>query len=104
MSLRLCSLSVPTMSLGHGVEKRHSIDIDQPLRPVVSAFYRLTQPFSVFCEAAGLTCRVCNLCRKLDENEVDDQLRETIRNICQQLVSAINKYYAFGSVFVDEAT
>ncbi|KAK9918137.1 hypothetical protein WJX75_001530 [Coccomyxa subellipsoidea] len=42
--------------------------------------------------------------RHLDENEVDDQLRETIRNICQQLVSAINKYYAFGSVFVDEAT
>ncbi len=42
--------------------------------------------------------------RKLDEKPVDDLLRETIRNICQQLVSAINKYYAFGSVFVDEAT
>ncbi|CAL8471268.1 g10810 [Coccomyxa elongata] len=42
--------------------------------------------------------------RKLDENPVDDVLRETIRNICQQLVAAINKYYAFGSAFVDDAT
>ena len=57
-------------------------------------------PFCGLC----LTCSACNLCRKLDENVVDEQLRETIRNICQQLVSAINKYYAFGSVFVDEAT
>lgn len=51
-----------------------------------------------------LTLRVCISCRKLDENPVDDLLRATIRNICQQLVAAINKYYAFGSAFVDEAT
>jgi len=52
----------------------------------------------------ALTMHVCISCRKLDEKPVDDQLRATIREICQQLVAAINKYYAFGSAFVDEAS
>lgn len=52
----------------------------------------------------AVSCFCAPHCRKLDENPVDDVLRETIRNICQQLVAAINKYYAFGSAFVDDAT
>ena len=32
------------------------------------------------------------------------QLRSTIRDFCTGLVAAINKYYAFGSCFVDDAT
>ena len=45
-----------------------------------------------------------SFCRKMDSAPVDEVLRATIRNICTQLVGAINKYYAFGSAFVDEAT
>ncbi|KAK9820554.1 hypothetical protein WJX72_011615 [[Myrmecia] bisecta] len=42
--------------------------------------------------------------RKTDDNPVDEQLRSVIRTFCQSLVSAINKYYAFGSAFSDDST
>ncbi len=31
-----------------------------------------------------------------------EDLRSTIRFFCQGLVGALNRYYAFGSVFVDD--
>lgn len=40
--------------------------------------------------------------RKLCDRPVNEDLRNTIRAFCTALVSAINRYYAFGSVFVDE--
>jgi len=40
---------------------------------------------------------------KLDMNPVDETLRSAIRSFCTGLVSALNRYYAFGSVFVDDA-
>ena len=43
-------------------------------------------------------------CRKLDSNTVDEVSRTAIRGICSELVAAINKYYAFGSCFVDDTT
>lgn len=43
-------------------------------------------------------------CRKLDTNPVDEASRTAIRGLCQELVAAINKYYAFGSAFVDDST
>lgn len=42
--------------------------------------------------------------RKMDDNKVDEELRSVIRSFCQALVSAINKYYAFGSCFSEDAT
>ncbi|KAF5832044.1 hypothetical protein DUNSADRAFT_12224 [Dunaliella salina] len=39
---------------------------------------------------------------KLDKKPVDDTLRATIKAYCTGMVSAINRYYAFGSVFVDD--
>jgi hypothetical protein len=42
--------------------------------------------------------------RKLDDNKVDEQLRSAIRGFCEALVSALNKYYAFGSAFTDDTT
>ncbi len=42
--------------------------------------------------------------RKEDDNPLDDEVRGAIRSFCQGLVAAINKYYAFGSAFVDEAS
>ncbi|CAK0787338.1 hypothetical protein CVIRNUC_010557 [Coccomyxa viridis] len=42
--------------------------------------------------------------RKLDSNPVDEIARTAIRGLCQELVAAINKYYAFGSAFVDDST
>ena len=42
--------------------------------------------------------------RKEDDNVIDDDTRSAIRGFCQGLVAALNKYYAFGSAFVDEAT
>ncbi len=42
--------------------------------------------------------------RKVCDSKVDDQLRGAIKEVCKALVTIINKYYAFGSVFVDEAT
>ncbi len=43
-------------------------------------------------------------CRKLDTNPVDEASRTAIKGLCQELVAAINKYYAFGSAFVDDST
>lgn len=40
---------------------------------------------------------------KLCESPVDETLRSTIRAFCTGLVTALNRYYAFGSVFVDDA-
>jgi hypothetical protein len=40
--------------------------------------------------------------RKLDEDKVDEDLRATLRAFCSGLVAALNKYYAFGSVFAEE--
>ena len=42
--------------------------------------------------------------RKMDDNPLSDNLRSSIRDFCQQLVAAINKYYAFGSAFADDST
>lgn len=42
--------------------------------------------------------------RKVCDLKVDEQLRAAIKEMCKSLVTIINKYYAFGSVFVDEAT
>eukprot|EP00199_Chlamydomonas_sp_CCMP681_P003599 CAMPEP_0119103018 /NCGR_PEP_ID=MMETSP1180-20130426/1574_1 /TAXON_ID=3052 ORGANISM="Chlamydomonas cf sp, Strain CCMP681" /NCGR_SAMPLE_ID=MMETSP1180 /ASSEMBLY_ACC=CAM_ASM_000741 /LENGTH=178 /DNA_ID=CAMNT_0007087427 /DNA_START=290 /DNA_END=826 /DNA_ORIENTATION=+ len=40
---------------------------------------------------------------KLDKNVVDEGLRSAIRAYCNGLVVAMNRYYSFGSVFVDDA-
>ena len=42
--------------------------------------------------------------RKLDDSPVDEELRACIRRFCEELMSALNKYYAFGSCFVDDST
>lgn len=42
--------------------------------------------------------------RKLGDNPVSDSVKASIREFCQLLVGAINKYYAFGSCFVDDST
>lgn len=42
--------------------------------------------------------------RKADDNTIDDQTRGVIRILCQEIQASINKYYAFGSCFVDDAT
>ena len=42
--------------------------------------------------------------RKMDDNPVDEELRASIRSFCESLVSALNKYYAFGSCFTDDYT
>jgi len=34
---------------------------------------------------------------------VSDVTKGSIRAFCEQLMSSINKYYAFGSCFVDDA-
>ena len=41
---------------------------------------------------------------KLGETKVSDATKASIRAFCEQLMSSINKYYAFGSCFVDDAT
>ncbi|PNW89016.1 hypothetical protein CHLRE_01g054850v5 [Chlamydomonas reinhardtii] len=40
---------------------------------------------------------------KMDSEPVGEDLRSTIRAYCTALVAALNRYYAFGSVFVDDA-
>jgi hypothetical protein len=40
--------------------------------------------------------------RKLNEEKVDEDTRATVRAFCNGLVTALNKYYAFGSVFAEE--
>lgn len=42
--------------------------------------------------------------RKLGDNKVSDATKVSIKEFCQLLVGAINKYYAFGSCFVDDTT
>lgn len=42
--------------------------------------------------------------RKVCDNTVTEPIRAAIREFCTMLVGAINKYYAFGSCFVDDAT
>lgn len=42
--------------------------------------------------------------RKLGEDSVSDQVKTSIKEFCKLLVGAINKYYAFGSCFVDDST
>ncbi|KAL4858559.1 hypothetical protein ACK3TF_001514 [Chlorella vulgaris] len=42
--------------------------------------------------------------RKVCDNVVSENMRSSIREFCTLLVAAINKYYAFGSCFVDDAT
>ena len=39
---------------------------------------------------------------KLDSNPVDEELRGVIRRLCGGVADALNKYYAFGSVFSEE--
>ncbi len=34
---------------------------------------------------------------------MSEDLRSTIRTYCTALVAALNRYYAFGSVFVDDS-
>lgn len=48
-----------------------------------------------------VSCRVAY--RKLGSVPVDEDLRRTIRGLCTGLAQALNRYYAFGSVFVDDA-
>jgi hypothetical protein len=42
--------------------------------------------------------------RKIDDNVIDDQTRTAIKGFCVKLMESINKYYAFGSAFVDDNT
>ncbi|PRW56880.1 hypothetical protein C2E21_4544 isoform A [Chlorella sorokiniana] len=42
--------------------------------------------------------------RKVCDRQLTDANRNSIRDFCQLLVAAINKYYAFGSCFVDDST
>jgi len=42
--------------------------------------------------------------RKADDNPIDEEVRGVIRILCQEIQASINKYYAFGSCFVDDAT
>ena len=39
---------------------------------------------------------------KLDDRPVDEELRMAIRRLCGGVADAMNKYYAFGSVFSEE--
>ena len=38
----------------------------------------------------------------MDSIPVTEDLRETIRAYCKGLVQALSRFYAFGSVFVDD--
>lgn len=40
--------------------------------------------------------------RKTCSSPVDEDLRATLKAFCTGLVAALNKYYAFGSVFAEE--
>lgn len=39
---------------------------------------------------------------KLDEREVDQEIRSAVKGICSELEGAFGRYYAFGSVFSEE--
>lgn len=73
---------------------------------------RLTRPLSFF-SADGFPILEGNAeevdgknfeIRKVCDNSVSEPMRASIKDFCQMLVAAINKYYAFGSCFVDDAT
>lgn len=42
--------------------------------------------------------------RKTDTNSVSDALRAALHLLCANLAEAVNKYYAFGSCFSEDAT
>ena len=46
----------------------------------------------------------CFEIRKVGEGSVDADTKVVIRNFCSMLEQAVNKYYAFGSCFSDDAT
>ena len=46
----------------------------------------------------------CFEIRKVGAGSVDADTKVVIRNICSMLEQAVNKYYAFGSCFSDDAT
>jgi hypothetical protein len=56
--------------------------------------------------ALSASCRARSaaalLCRKTCSRPVDEDLRATLKAFCTGLVAALNKYYAFGSVFAEE--
>lgn len=61
----------------------------------------------VWLELTTCCCICCQhlpraACRKTCDKPVDEDLRATIRAFCTGLVAALNKYYAFGSVFAEE--
>jgi UDP-2,3-diacylglucosamine pyrophosphatase LpxH len=39
---------------------------------------------------------------KQDDNEIDDALRQSMRELCQGVGQALNRYYAFGNVFSED--
>ena len=45
-----------------------------------------------------------SFCRKVCDRTIDEDTRTAIRNFCTTLEQAVNKYYAFGSCFVDDST
>lgn len=45
-----------------------------------------------------------SLISKTCDRKIDEDTRGVIRAFCTKLVQALNKYYAFGSCFVDDAT
>ena len=46
----------------------------------------------------------CFEIRKVGAGSVDADTKVVIRNFCSMLEQAVNKYYAFGSCFSDDAT
>ena len=46
----------------------------------------------------------CFEIRKVGDGAVDGDTKVVIRNFCSMLEQAVNKYYAFGSCFSDDAT
>lgn len=46
----------------------------------------------------------CFEIRKIGDGAVDGDTKVVIRNFCSMLEQAVNKYYAFGSCFSDDAT
>lgn len=52
------------------------------------------------CQDADASCLKR---RKDDDNKIDDDTRGAVRIFCNELAAAINKYYAFGNCFVDDA-
>ena len=55
------------------------------------------------CRAGQDADASCLTCRKDDDNKIDEDTRGAVRIFCNELAAAINKYYAFGNCFVDDA-